>query len=289
MKISAGMIVLNSDFVLRQTIESVLPFVDRLYVSEGPVAWWQSRGIMGSTDETMDILSSFGDKVRVVRGTYAEKTEQCRAWFSMVPSDTDYVLCVDADEVHKPEHLESMIRFLEREQPKSMGFRSNTFFGGFDYVMGGFEADHDFVRVLKYEKGCEYLTHRAPTLSINGTPIQGRHVTGRQLFEATGHEMFHYSYVSPSMVHQKLQYYENAVISSGNCVPNYFDDIWLKWVIHPELREQIERDNKGVHEFIPSARGDAFTLKFNGHHPDVITRDMAYLQDKFKNQLFNFI
>jgi len=288
MNIAVGMIVLNSDFVLKQTIEAVLPFATKVCVAEGPVKWWADNGVTTSTDETNDILASFGDKIHVHHGQYVEKTEQCRAWFSMIPDDTDYIICVDADEVHKPEHLEILIKFLERERPTTVGFKSDSFFGGFDTIIGGFEAQHSFLRVLKYEKGCEYRTHRQPTLSLNGRDIRGKDITGNQLYDATGITMSHYSYVSPQMVHDKIKYYEGAVISAGNCIPNYFQDVWLNWVNNPENRLEIERVWRGVQEFVPKARGECYTQPFTGTHPENILRDMDSLKAKFAHQLSRF-
>jgi hypothetical protein len=289
MKIAVGIIVFNSDFVLRQAIDAVLPFASAVCVAEGPVKWWQQQGVTTSADDTNVILDSFGDKIRVVHGQYEEKTEQCRAWFNMIPSDTDYIICVDADEVHKPEHLEALIKFLEKEKPTSVGFQSASFFGGFDRIIGGFERAHSFKRVLKYAPGCEYRTHRQPTLSVNGQDIHGKDILGSQLFEATGIEMCHYSYVSPQMVHDKIRYYEGAVISKGNCIPNYFQDVWLNWVQNPGQRLQIEQKWKGVQEFMPKARGECYTEPFMGSHPDSIQRIMPELIDRFENQLTAFL
>lgn len=304
LKLSFGLICFNADFFLKQVLESIYPFAYKICIAEGPVKYWQDKGYMHSMDGTIPILKHFSDpqqKITVIHSKYAEKTEQCRAWFKYVPDDTDYVFCVDADEVHKPEHIESLIQFLEKEQPTSVGFKSDTFYGGFDRMIGGFERDHSFKRVLKYERGCEYVTHRQPTLghfNIVSDPlirdidkikiiISGNDITGNQLYEATGITMPHYSYVSPKGVYEKLQYYEDSVISKGNCIPNYFEDVWLRWVkSSANGRKEVEARWKGVQEFRPEKRGEAYTLPaFNYKHPHVIERDMELLKDKFYDQL----
>src|SRR6185369_15552506 len=126
----------------------------------------------------------------------------------------------DADEVHPPEKAETIIRFLEKEKPTSVGFLSDTFFGGFERVIGGFERAHTFKRILKYVPGCHYKTHRQPTLAVGDKDISGKDIGGKVLYDATAITMWHGSYVSPKEVHDKIPYYEAAVIAQGQCIPD---------------------------------------------------------------------
>lgn len=288
MKITVGMIVLNSDFFLSQVLESIYEVAHAICIAEGPVTWWKDQGVLCSGPATMNILHNFPDpdnKIKIVHGCYKEKTEQCQAWFNLVPKDTDYILCVDADEIHSPENLEKLIRFLEKEKPTSAGFTSDTFFGGFEYMIGGFERNHSFKRVLKYIPGARYVTHRQPTLSVNGREIAGKDISGKILYEATGITMWHGSYVSPKGVRDKIQYYEGAVIAAGACIPNYFKELWLPWVCSPCKRETLEKKYNGVHEFIPQSRGPAFTIGYPGDHPDIVKKYMPAFQQQFNREL----
>jgi hypothetical protein len=290
MKITFGLIVFNAEFFLKEVLESIYPYAHKICIAEGPVTWWQQQGYMHSSDRTNIILSTFPDpdkKLSIVHSRYAEKDDQCRAWFGMVPPDTDYVWCVDADEIHAD--IPRVIDFLKKEQPTSVGFKSNSFFGGFDHIIGGFEQEHSFKRILKYEKGCTYRTHRQPTLSVNGKDIAGKDITGLDLYNRTGIEMHHYSYVSPRMVFEKIKYYEGAVISKGQCIENYFTEVWLKWVLgDAATRQAIEEKYRGVQEFKPTARGDCFTVPFTGKHPQVIRKALPELKEKFEKQLMSY-
>lgn len=288
MKITFGIIVLNGDFFLKQVLESIYPFAHAICIAEGAVKYWADKGVTTSTDDTNSIIDNFPDpekKIRVVHGVYAEKTEQCRAWFNLVPEDTDYLVCNDSDEVHTPENLQKLKEYLEKEQPTSVGFKSDSFFGGFERIIGGFERDHSFKRVLKYQAGCHYKTHRQPTLAIGNKEIAGKDITGNELYERTGITMWHGSYISPKGVYEKLQYYEDAIISKGNCIPNYFNDLFINWIKNPDKRIEIEKKYNGVQEFSPRIRGSALTIPFEGKHPDIILRDMDELKLKFNNQL----
>ena len=288
MKITYGIIVLNGDFLLKQVLESIYDSAHAICIAEGSVSYWNKQGVINSTDDTIKIIKGFPDKenkIRLVQSTWNEKKEQCEAWFNLVPEDTDYVWCVDSDEVHTPENIEKVKQYLEDKKPTSLGFQSDSFYGGFDRIIGGFEKEHSFKRILQYRQNSTYLTHRQPTLALNGHPIKGNDILGIQLFKDTGVSMWHGSYISPKQVFEKIKYYESSVISKGNCIPNYFKDVYLEWILNPEKRESIEKKWNGVQEFMPHARGVCFTEPYKNSHPEIIMRDMSELIAKFDKQL----
>ena len=292
MKITYGIIVLNGDFLLRQVLDSIYDSAHAICIAEGSVKYWREQGVINSTDETIRIIKEFPDKenkIRLVQGTWNEKTDQCQAWFNLVPEDTDYVWCVDSDEIHTAENIEKVKQYLNDKKPTSLGFQSDSFYGGFEYIIGGFEREHSFKRILQYKKYSTYLTHRQPTLALNGYPIKGNDILGSQLFKDTGVSMWHGSYISPKQVYEKIRYYENSVISKGNCIPNYFKDVYMNWVTHPDKRIEIEKKWNGVQEFMPHARGACFTEKYKGKHPLVISVSMSELITKFENQLNEYL
>ncbi|HEX4851579.1 MAG TPA: hypothetical protein VFV08_12265, partial [Puia sp.] len=145
------------------------------------------------------------------------------------------------------------------------------------------------------------LTHRQPTLATmtgpGNTPLEvdkqgGRNISGNQLYEWTGITMWHGSYISPQGVYDKIRYYEGAVNSPGQSIKNYFHNVWLPWVTQPEKRAEIEKLYLGVHEFLPSYRGAAFTEKYvgqDGRHPAVIRKHMPALQKQFDEELRRFL
>lgn len=280
MKIVFCSIVFNAEFVLESLIESIYPYAHKIIFVDGVVEYWQKQGYTGSTDRTCEIIENFPDpenKIILHKQQQAkEKTELCRIFMKDVPEDTHYVWGIDGDEIFKAQDIERTIDILKVRKPDSLCFKSLTFFGGFDHVLTGFEAEHNFKRVLRYEKGCEYVQHRPPTLSCETKPPLNSNV-----------QMYHYSYVSPHAVFQKLRYYKDE-ISKQNCIDNYFEKVWLPWVLYPERRTAIEKENRGVHEFIPSYRGDCYTAPFTGEHPEAIKKRMAELKDSFQKQLNEF-
>ncbi len=283
MKITFGMIIFNSDFVLKQNLETVYPFAHQILIAEGPVSYWQSQGKTTSTDRTNEIIDNFPDpdnKIKIVHGQFPEKHEQANAYMKHFDDESDYIWNLDADEIFKPQDIETVISLLKAEQYTSVGFKSLSFYGGFERVMGGFEENAEFTRIQKAYPGCKWNSHRPPTIEQKGPT---KHLDFNRLAKM-GIRMYHYSYVFPRQVKEKVQYYK-AAVSQDNCIDDYFEKIYLPWVKNPHTRHGIEEKYKGVHEFVTSYRGDCYTKWFEGRHPGIIQRDFAELRAEFNRQL----
>lgn len=285
MKIAFGMIVFEGDYVLKQCLEQVYPFASQILIAEGPVEYWTRRGRTTSTDRTNEILDNFYDpdkKIKIVHGTYSEKDDQCKAYMGHINNDIDYLWNLDSDEVYKTEDLVKIIDFLRSERPTSLGVRSTTFYGGFERYLTGFELNRDnFLRVFKYEPGATWLTHRPPTMKYRNE-MRPKHFSSDFLYSMLGVSMYHYSYVFPSQVHNKIGYYKDSV-SRDRCIDNYFSSIYLPWVNGNQ--DSVEAEYLGVHEFKPHFRGPCYTASFGGTHPEAIERDIDILRDRFNEEL----
>lgn len=290
MKIAFGMIIFEGDYVLKECLEQVYPFASQILISEGPVEYWQQKGRSTSTDNTNKILHDFPDpenKIKIVHGQFKEKDEQCRAYMQHINDDIDYIWNLDSDEVYKTEDLTKIINFLKEAKPTSVGIRSCSFYGGFDNYLTGFELKKDnFLRIFRFVKGSNWLTHRPPTILYpREANIRISHVDSDTLFNLLGVQMYHYSYVFPDQVNRKISYYKE-VVSKENCIDNYFDNVYLPWVNGDDnIKRNIEEMFSGVHEFKPNVRGECFTNKFMGQHPESIIKNISNLKDIFDNQL----
>jgi len=294
LRITAAMIVLNGDHVLRQSLSSIYDFADEIVIAEGPVRYWQERGVNSSSDSTLEILNDFNDpdrKLRFVSGKYSEKDEQFQSALNLMTSDPDYLLQVDADEVWTEKALQGLSNLLKERKPVSVGVHSHTFVGGFDRVIGGFEEKTDnFIRVFKWEKGCKFVTHRPPTIAYSdGNRTRFRnHVDSDEARNYYDVSMCHYSYVWPSQVKSKIEYYRSKV-SMQNCIQDFYESYWLPWTKSQSVEEkwEIEKKIMGMHEFKPDIRGPAFTKPYAGNHPESIKNSMTELKDRIKMELKN--
>lgn len=293
MKIAFGMIVFEGDYVLQECLEQIYPFATQILISEGPVEYWQRQGRTTSLDGTNKILDNFSDpenKIKIVHGQFKEKDDQCKAYMQHIQDDIDYIWNLDSDEVFKTDDLKKIIKFLEDEKPTSVGIQSCSFYGGFNDYLTGFELNTDnFLRIFRYVKGATWLTHRPPTIQYpSNLNIVRKHISSDELMRKTGIQMYHYSYVFPDQVHKKINYYKDSV-SKQNCIDDYFNEIYLPWVNGTnEKRKEIETKYIGVHEFKPHVRGECYTKKFTGSHPESIQKNMEKLQNKFNEQLKNY-
>tara|TARA_B100000959_G_C14940865_1_gene607741 strand:+ start:337 stop:1224 length:888 start_codon:yes stop_codon:yes gene_type:complete len=287
MKIAFGMIVFNGNYVLSECLESIYEHASQILISEGPVTYWQNQGYSTSTDGTNELLHSFHDpdnKISIVHGQFKEKTEQCNAYMSKMNDDTDYMWSIDSDEIFKKEDIETVISALDEYKFTSAGFKSLSFYGGFDDYLTGFEESSEFHRIKKVYPGSYWYNHRPPTMAHKQSKLWRDLHLSHDLLAANGVRMYHYSYVFPNQVRQKIQYYK-AAVSMDNCIDDYYEKVYDPWVTNSALREEIEQKWEGVHEFKPQHRGPCYTAKFEGEHPPKIQENIDSLKKKFDNQL----
>ena len=192
---------------------------------------------------------------------------------------------LDSDELYHEDDMKKLIEFLESEQPTSVGVRSCSFYGGFDKYIGGFEQLKDnFLRIFKWYPGAKWETHRPPTVLVPDG-VEKKHVDSDTLYEQTGIEMMHYSYVFPKQVYNKINYYY-GIGGMGNRIPNYFFDVYWPWVTGDKgAQSAIEDTFKGVHEYLPSGRGESYTQWFKREHPKPIRKSLPDLKAKFDEQV----
>ena len=291
MKITFGMIVFNGNYVLQEVIDSVYPYAHQILIAEGPVQFWQDQGYKTSGDGTNDILSKLHDpegKIHITHSQYVEKDDQCNTYMAQMKSDTDYVWNLDCDEVFKPQDIEKVIELLDKEKYTSVGFKSLTFYGGLDRYLTGFEEGAEFIRIRKVYPGSYWSTHRPPTMAHRVSfkdQLPEKHLDFNTL-AAMGVRMYHYSYVFPQQVYQKVKYYKQK-ISKDNCIDNYFTDVYLPWM--NGQREAVEQAYRGVHEFKPQYRGDCFTEAFDFDlHPQIIKDNREVIENKIQSQMKEF-
>jgi len=280
------MIVFNGERHLEAVLDTLLPFGE-VYVTEGPVAYYQSLGFTESTDRTLEILHDRLPEDHIVSGQWEEKDEMMNA--IKIPDSTEYVWMFDADELMKLQDICSMLDLLDSiPYAKSVSFKAWSFFGGFNRYMTGFEEEFEVHRIQRWYPGAEWATHRPPTIidPVFEKPWRDFKLghLDHHFTAAAGIRFYHYSFVWPLQMYEKAKYYHAR--SMAMTIPNYFRNIWLPWVLGGNLEKQkIEKAFSGVHDWRPRYRGDCFTKVFEGQHPKVIEDNMLALQLRWSQEL----
>jgi hypothetical protein len=282
------MIVFNGEHVLEASLESVYPFADQIVIAEGPVSYFVGQGHTGSTDRTVEIIKNFpdpGNKITLVQGKWSEKDEMCNAYAARIRPEMTFVWHLDSDEVWKYEDIKHILRVLPGYD--SVGFRSLTFFGGFEHILTGFEQNAEFQRIQRWYPGARWQTHRPPTIvnPESGRPWKDHRHLDYKALAAAGVYMYHYSYVFPAQVLQKTRYYHDSVART-QCIPDHYERVYRPWVLgNAEQRAAIEDEFHGVHDFKLSVRGECRTTPFTGQHPAAIAKRLPALRAALENQL----
>jgi len=280
MKITFCLIVFNSDYVLEPCLRSVLPFGDAV-AAEGPVDFWQQRGFTTSTDKTNEILDKY--HIPTIHGQWLEKTEESNTALSLVDKDTDFVWVLDADEIWKAKDIDVIFDMLSTDKFDSMSFKATSFYGGFDRYMTGFEENFEVHRIQRYYSGCRWATHRPPTINApDGKPWSKHAHLGHNDTDSLGLRFYHYSYVFPSQMKAKAEYYAEM----GGTIHNYYNRVYLPWVMgDSKEKHRIETIYNGVHNWTIDRRGACKTAPFTGEHPEEIARVMPELVARFNEEL----
>jgi hypothetical protein len=284
-KIVFGMIAFNADHFLRPCLRSLLPF-GPVVCAEGPVAYWQKRGFTTSTDDTNKILREFN--IPTVHGQWAEKDDECNAYMTLVPPDTEYIFHVDADEVWSMSVMEDIFNALDRGNIDSVGFSPYTFYGGFEHVLTGFEEEFEWIRIQRYYPGARWATHRPPTINApDGRPWKEHCHLDNAETRKRGWRFHHFSYVFPSQVQDKIGYY--TARNPDRVIPDYFNQVYLRWVLgNPMTRRIIEDEFNGVHEWRPELRSSCRTRLFMDTLPLEIRNQMPELKVRLQSEIDDY-
>jgi len=290
MKISFGMIVFNGDYVLNELLETIYSFAHEIIISEGPVKHYQKQGLKESTDNTVEIIKSFPDpanKIKLLQNQWANKDAMCNAFLKHMTGD--YVWHVDSDELYKPEDIEKVIKYLEKNKKTcfSMSFKLASFYGGFQRQISGFEETFEVHRIKKIIPGrSRWITHRPPTMLWPPTGKKCRDMghVDHNVTDTWGVRIFHYSFVFPKQVKAKTKYYYDR--DPRGIVPNYWDKLYVPWMraTTGEEKHRIEMPTRGVHVWLPHRRGDAFTKEFDDKHPAAIEQAIPALEQRILDE-----
>lgn len=228
-KISFGIIVLNNEPFTRYLLRQLYPFAHQIIVVEGATSFASHACTEDghSRDGTVDVLRAFqkdedpDGKLLVVTAEDeghpdgfwpGEKDEMSRAYAKRAAGD--WLWQVDGDEFYRNEDMERICRLLEDDaELMALSFPAITFWGSPQYWIDGpytrgTMAGGQWHRLFRWKPGYVYATHRLPTVvDENDRNLREVKWLNRYDTDKLGITMFHYSFLFPHQVSQKVQYY----------------------------------------------------------------------------------
>lgn len=274
-KISFGILALNSQPFLEYNLRALYPFAHQIIVVEGAVRAAASLSTSDghSTDGTLQMLQDFqrnsdpqGKLIIVTAkdegyrdGFWPEKDEMSQAYAARITGD--WLWQVDSDEFYFPEDMRSVITQLGTDSSISaVSFPYIEFFGSFEsYITGQWHMyEHArFHRLFRWQPGYRYVTHRPPTVvDESGIDLREKHWVSKPQNQGIHIVLFHYSYVFPRQARQKVEYYSNVEWTAAfRENQRWFDESYIA------LRRPM---------FLGERGGLQWLEKYEGEHPDVV-------------------
>ena len=228
-RITFGFIVLNEKPFIIPNMKYLYEFAHEIIVVEGACEAARSvaREDGHSLDGTFEALrqlkaqSDPDDKIRIITaadagsasGFWPDKNAMSRAYADRATGN--YLWQIDGDEFYMENDIRRVMAILSEDSTDTVSFETKTFFGGLDYELDGFYMRRDLGnivhRIFRWEPGYQYKTHWPPTI-INEAGVDLR--TLRWLKPAAsarlGIFMYHYCYLFPQQVSNKMAYYEGV-------------------------------------------------------------------------------
>jgi glycosyltransferase involved in cell wall biosynthesis/2-polyprenyl-3-methyl-5-hydroxy-6-metoxy-1,4-benzoquinol methylase len=281
-----GIITLNAEEFIYQSIASVYEFADQIWVADGatPAGRAIANENGGSIDRTLEILHSFPDpehKLHILPSRfYQDKNEQSNAYMeAMDANQPDYVWQLDSDELYHLEDLERVAQLIEEREAWHVTFRALHFWHNLKTVAWGSwwsSRRQVYHRVNKFQKGWRYSSHRPPTILVNGKPIWevAPVITANEL-EREGIYLYHYSHVTERQVKQKMDWY----LQDGSWSQGWYERVWKRWEKEPELVERQIGTHpvnlRNPHD--PDGKG--ITRTFKRMHPSAMKTHPLWTRD----------
>ncbi|MHA2219841.1 MAG: glycosyltransferase, partial [Candidatus Hodarchaeales archaeon] len=255
--VTALLIAYNSMPFIEYTINMVSKFADRIIVVEGAISKVvEITGSASSNDGTLEYLVDLWKhhKIELLilkeNECWENKMAMQNAGLKIV--NTDYLWLVDVDEFYLDNDILRIMTILKEEKPDLINFHALNFFKGKDYIISGggskFKLNSSRIsRVFRIEEGCNFISHRPPTLNINPKNVITSVITKKL-----------------DQVEFKAKLYERILPTDHGGVMNWYNNFFKKW--SPRNRVNLEGKEYGV--WFPDKK--TITEKFKGKRPEAL-------------------
>lgn len=297
MKMSFVIIVLNGMPFLKAALESIYKSAHEIIIVEGAVkkARFSATKDGHSIDGTISFIKKFKDdknKIKLMSpGFWEDKCSMQNAGLKEVTGN--YVWLVDSDEVYKKKDIEKIIQILKEDSTiTQINVPMLHFWKDYDHIISSdILRSKGVARIFKFEKGNYFSTHRPPTLKSK----EKSKIIEKDVLENLEIYCYHYSYILPMQVKQKLTLYKLYGWEKPWKIDldDWYSNCFAKWTI--ENKDKIE-EKYGIWTCDKNSK----TEKFLGVHPksmrcimDLIMQNLksaiTVLKKRFPNILLNCV
>jgi glycosyltransferase involved in cell wall biosynthesis len=262
MRLTIGMIVLNGEPFIEYSLRAIYDFADEIIVVEGAVesAMLAANPDGSSCDRTVEIVRNLPDpdsKITLVQGRWRDKLEQSNAYLKHATGD--HVWQVDSDEMYLPEDIEQIKQMLEDDPGITVvSFYCRPFWHNLSTQLVGPPWETVYYRVFKHVPGARFTSHRPPTVvGADGRDLSSVRLVRANEIRRRGIFMFHYSFVDPAQVKQKIEYYRRLGLACAG-PPDWYERVYMGWLDNPALIEE---------QYGTYTTGGGWTMPYRGPHP----------------------
>ncbi len=245
MKISFGIIVIDGMPFIKHQLMLIYPYAHEIIICEGgDDVWEQLHGYRHSKDKTLASIKNFPDpenKICFLQKRWKRKNDMCHE-YSRVASG-DIIWHVDVDEFIDPRHVPYMVELFQRyPEYDAMAPRQIVLWGDTGTIIGAVDIENEHV-VIEFP-GIDRIYRRKEGLYINHLPLRGyfdpseKRIIGAKLFPdellcQRDIYNFHFSYVLPKSVKNKMKYYQQR--TPGSTRPGWYENVFMRF---SEKREE---------------------------------------------------
>lgn len=243
MKISFCIIVIDGIPFIKHQLALIYPYAHEIIICEGGDDTWEKLyGYRHSKDATLEVIRSFPDpagKIRLIQKRWKNKNHMCHE-YSQIASG-DIIWHVDIDEFIDPDHIPYMVGLFQKfPEYDAMAPRQIVFWGDTETILG-VDVGEEYLFEMP---GIDRIYRRKKGLYIHHLPVRGyfdsdeeriieANLFPDELLASRGIYNYHFSYVLPKSVENKMAYYNERV--PGSTRLGWYRDVYRRF---PERREE---------------------------------------------------